>query len=153
MIPELPAGTGAPFVIGAIAAQFFALLTYIATNHFAAKRRRDERDADQKALAATREADRATAIALQAEERARAAQTRQWEVEDRRLVAALHAEGQQAIAVAIAENTAKTEQAGVQAERAFTEANHVNHKLEKLGLVQTAILADHQQRRSTDVKP
>lgn len=78
-------------------------------------------------------------------QRLRAEQARQWEVEDREIVAAKVVTASEKLAETvqiqhldltskITENTEKTEQAATAAKEAYHEANTINLKLEKLGL-------------------
>lgn len=57
---------------------------------------------------------------------------RSWDIEDRKLLATKVVETTSEIRDAIAENTAKTEQATVAAHDAYKEANHVNVKISDL---------------------
>lgn len=73
--------------------------------------------------------------------RRREERKRKWELEDRAAMAkGLHS--------AIQDNTHKTEQAIVAADLAYKEANHVNLKLQALGLENQQALADAAKPRA-----
>jgi len=74
---------------------------------------------------------------------------RKWEKEDRIALAKKVFDSNEAALAAIAENTTETRQATASADRAYTEANHVNIKIENLN---QRLLANEKKRDERDEK-